>query len=513
MQQETSEELLHMKAELLGSLLKFTQVFYKIRTGRDFIVSKPIGRESHHITICRELTSVFNLDVNRLLINVEPGSGKSELCRHFVAWAIANYADSNFIYVSCSHNLAAKSTATIKEILELPTYRKLFDVKIDPGTSAKDNFKTTAGGGVYAAGSEGTIVGFDAGLPISDRFSGAYIMDDMHKPDEAASDSVRERVKSNFLTTGVQRTRSPKVPFIFIGQRVHDDDLPASLINKMDGHDWRKVVLRSIDEAGNVLNPSAHPRENLLKIKETAPYVFSSQFQQDPIPAGGALYKRDWFVLKEYEPEILATFITADTAETEHTYNDATSFSFWGVYKIMQNEVETDLYGLHWIDNVEIRVDPAYLENEFMSFYSGCMRHKVKPKIVAIEKKSTGVTLSATLDKIQGLQVKKIERNSISKCDRFIAIQGYVGAKLISLPAYSKHTQRCIDHMCKITANNSHRWDDTADTLHDAVKLTFIDKVIQHQVISTYDVETENIIKKLNKSFSSYKNLQENRKW
>lgn len=512
---QLNEQALRIKAQLLASLLLFTRFFYKERTGRDFEVSEPVGRESHHITICRELTSLFYLENNRLIINIEPGSGKSELCRHFIAWCFAHYADCNFIYVSVKHELAAKSTAIVKDIISMPIYRRLFGVHIDPSQSAKDNFKTTAGGAVYAAGADGGIVGFDAGLPISDRFSGCYIMDDMCNPHEVSSDTSRQRVKNHFLTTGSQRTRSEQVPFLFIGQRVHEDDLPASLINGMDGHKWKAVILKSIDEAGNVLNPKTHSKENLLTLKATNPYVFSSQFQQEPVPAGDALFKEEWFVLTDDEPSILAAFITADTAETVKSYNDATAFSFWGLYKIKQNGVETNLYGLHWINNIEIRVEPAYLESEFMSFYANCMMYPVKPFLAAIEKKSTGVTLSSVLSKIQGLQIIQIERSAASgnKGDRFISIQSQIASKLISLPKDGKHTRRCIEHMIKITANESHRWDDTADTLYDAVKIALIDKLVQYQVVNSSSFEEEAVLDYFNKKINTYNKIQRERKW
>jgi len=36
----------------------------------------------------------------------------------------------------------------------------------------------------------------------------------------------------------------------------------------------------------------------------------------------------------------------------------------------------------------------------------------------------------------------------------------------------------CVSHMMKITANNSHRFDDIADTAYDAVKIALIDKTL-----------------------------------
>ena len=187
----------HRKRQLLGSLLDFTRIFYRVRTGREFIISKPIGRESHHLVIARELSKVLRLETNRLLINVAPGSGKSELCRHFIAWALAKYPDSNFLYISFSHERAETNTAIIRDIISLPGYKKLFGVTINPDFSARDSFKTNFGGSVIAFGSSGSITGADAGLPGLDRFSGAIVMDDMHKPDEVFSDTIRNGVINN----------------------------------------------------------------------------------------------------------------------------------------------------------------------------------------------------------------------------------------------------------------------------------------------------------------------------
>src|SRR5271157_4407249 len=99
-----------LAAELRGSLLRFTQFFYPLLTGRDFIVSNPAGRESHHITVARALTQVCRLEIpnNRLLINISPGSGKSTLLAAWVAWTLASYPDSRYLYISYSKVLAAK---------------------------------------------------------------------------------------------------------------------------------------------------------------------------------------------------------------------------------------------------------------------------------------------------------------------------------------------------------------------------------------------------------------------
>jgi predicted phage terminase large subunit-like protein len=485
-----------LAAVLKGSLLEFTKTFYPLLTGREFIISNPASREPHVITICRALTQCARLEIpaHRLIINVPPGHGKSTLLSMWVAWTLATYPDARFLYISYSKVLAAKHTETIKRIVSLAHYRYLFDIKIRHDSKAKDAWQTTAGGAVAAFGSQGAITGQDAGLPGLDRFSGALIIDDPHKPDEVHSDTMRQSVIDNYSETLLQRPRGINVPMIFIGQRLHEDDLAAHLIAGNDGNTWHPVILKSIDDAGNALYPEAFPLSMLKIRQERDIYVFASQHQQDPQPAGGALFKPDWFVMLDFEPKILQTFITADTAETDKNYNDATVFSFWGIYEIETMGRKTGEYGLHWIDCAEIRIEPKDLKDSFLDFWQDCMRHKMPPLLAAIEKKSTGVTLVSVLKELRGIQVRDIERTraSGSKTQRFLEIQAHVAARKISFTEGARHSQMCITHMSKITANNTHRHDDIADTCADAVKIALIDKLLQ-----TNQAQSLNISNKL----------------
>jgi len=337
-----------------------------------------------------------------------------------------------------------------------------------------------AGGTVAAFGSAGAITGRNAGLPGLSRFSGAVVIDDSHKPDEVHSDLIREGVITNFRETIQQRPRGINVPIIFIGQRLHEQDLPAFFISGDDGYDWDKIVLKSIDEAGNALYPEAFPLDMLKIRQEKDRYVFAAQHQQDPQPDGGGLFCAEDFPLLAEEPELSMTFITADTAETEDLRNDATVFSFWGLYKIDINGRDTDVPALHWLACREIRVEPKDLEREFLDFWQDCARHKRPPMIAYIEKKSTGVTLISVLKSMRGLKIREIERTrkSGSKSQRFIDIQPHIASKQVSLPAHGVHTEMCVNHMKRISNNNSHAHDDIADTCADAVRIAFIDNLL-----------------------------------
>jgi hypothetical protein len=495
------DELDLLRAQLWGSFLDFTQCFFPLVTGREFKLSQPLGRESHFITISRELTSVARMQATSLLINVPPGHGKSTLLAYWVAWSLSKYPRSQYLYISYGHELATKHTEMIRRIITNSHYRNLFGIEIRHDMKAKDHFVTTSGASVKAFGSSGPITGQDAGLPNCEEFSGAVIIDDAHKPDEVHSDTIRQRVIDNYRETILQRPRGPNVPIIFIGQRLHEDDLPSYMLSGRDERIWRRVVLKAIDDAGNALYPEVNPLSQLLEKKEKNPYVFSSQFQQEPVPSGGALYKVHNFPILDEEPKILYTFITADTAETTKSYNDASVFSFWGLYRVVEYGRETGQIGLHWLDCVELRVEPKDLRDEFILFYTECMRHPVKPLLAAIEKKSTGVTLISVLQEMRGLQIRDVPRTaaSKSKADRYIAMQDVIAAKLVSFTQDAKHVNMCINHMIKITASDSHRWDDIADTCWDACKIALIDKAFHHNLIE--ENKRDNVVTSLADAF------------
>jgi predicted phage terminase large subunit-like protein len=491
-------ERAEIAAKLKGSLLLFIQTFFPILTGREFIISHPIGRESHFITVCRALTRCTRLQALRLLINIPPGHAKSTIVTFWIAWCYTKWGDCNFLYISYAKTLAATHTDVVKRIMCLRQYKSVFNVHLRDDSQAKDSFTTVAGGNVAAFGAAGAITGHNAGLPGLDRFSGAVIIDDAHKPDEVHSDLIRESVITNFRETIQQRPRGINVPIVFIGQRLHQLDLPAYFLSGEDGYTWESVILKSLDEQGNALYPEAFPKEMLEIRKVKDRYVFSAQHQQEPQPAGGGLYMRDDFALLDVDPpEYLVTFITADTAETTDPRNDASVFSFWGWYNIRINGEKTNTMGLHWIGCREMRVEPKDLEHEFLDFYSECARHHLPPRIAFIEKKSTGVTLISILKNMRGLKIREIDRTrkSGSKSQRFIDIQPYIAAKLVSLPTLGIHTEMCLTHMEGITNNDSHAHDDIADTCADAVRIALIDRSlygISHGIKSTEPIKLAN---------------------
>lgn len=472
--QETAE----VKAELLTDLLLFTRVFFKLRTGRDFEVHQSISRESHYVTMAKALERVFRGECKNLIISIPPRYGKTTLAMALVAFGIANYPDSNYLYVSISSDLATRATSEIKQIITTPYFKRMFGVDLRGDSKAKDSFTTTAGGSIEGLGGQSTIVGKGAGVRGVNRWGGCIIIDDIHAPQSITSDSVRNSVIDWYYSTLQSRKNSKNCPTIYIGQRLHCGDLAAHL---MESGDWEKLVIPAIDVAGNALCPQLHDIAQLRRMQELDRYVFAAQFMQNPTPEGGGLFRKEDFPILDKQPNILKTFITCDCAETEDRINDATAISLWGVYRIEQFGKPTDLYGLHWLDCVEIFVEPRDLRDNFMEFYSTACKYGI-PSFCGIEKKSAGTYLVSILKEVQGLTVLPIEVNagSGSKMDRFIRMQPYIAQKLITLPFGARHIKLCLEHMSSITSNDSHRRDDIADTCQQAIQMTMIDKSAVH---------------------------------
>ena len=164
---------------------------------------------AHHKLVCDALMRVFNGECRRLIINIPPRYSKTELAVvNFIAWAIGRVPDSEFIHASYSATLAVNNAVNVRNLIQHETYRAIFpDVQL--ASQAQGHWKTTAGGVVYATGTGGTITGFGAGKH-RDGFGGALILDDLHKADEARSDTVRNGVIDWFQNTLESRKNSPQ---------------------------------------------------------------------------------------------------------------------------------------------------------------------------------------------------------------------------------------------------------------------------------------------------------------
>lgn len=248
-------------------------------------------RAPHHRLICDALMRVFRGECRRLIINIPPRYSKTELAVvMFIAWALGQVPDAEFIHTSYSSTLAGNNSAAVRGLIQHEDYRAIFPAAM-LASEARAHWTTTAGGVMYATGAAGTITGFGAGK-MREGFGGAIIIDDPHKADEARSDVVRNGVIDWFSTTLESRKNDPEhTPIILIMQRLHEKDLAGWLLAGGNGEQWEHLCLSAWQGDGTPLWPEKHAADELRRMEKAAPYTFAGQYRQRPAPPEGGVFK------------------------------------------------------------------------------------------------------------------------------------------------------------------------------------------------------------------------------
>lgn len=254
----------------------------------------------HHPLICDALMRVFNGECKRLIINIPPRYSKSSLAvMYFITWSLGRAPDAEFIHTSYSGRLAASNAWQARDIVLGDDYRLIFPhVRLRQDSTAKDEWRTTAGGCVYAVGAGGAITGYGAGK-LRSEFGGAIIIDDPNKPEDARSDIMRTNMNEWFSHTLESRANSKDTPIILIMQRLHEEDLSGFLLAGGNGEHWEHICLPAIQADGSALWPEKHSIDVLRRMQEATPYTFAAQYLQSPAPPTGGIFKPDAIEYRE----------------------------------------------------------------------------------------------------------------------------------------------------------------------------------------------------------------------
>jgi predicted phage terminase large subunit-like protein len=309
-----------LKTWCLSSTLNFTRYFFKHRFKRKFVIGQ------HHVKIAAALDDVLAGKIKKLIINIAPRYGKTELAvKNFIAEGLALNPRSKFIHLSYSDDLARDNSMGVQEIMNQPEYKQLFEAA--PTSPNTKKWYTKEGGGLYAVSSAGQVTGFGAGLVdieeteeekqareaqeqeeldeflscigADEKFGGAIIIDDPIKPDDALSSLVREKVNNKFDTTIRNRVNSRNTPIIIIMQRLHENDLCGHLIER-EPDEWTVLSLPCIynDDEGNecALWSFKQTLDELKKERQKNAFVFDTQYMQNPKPLEGLMYENTFRV-------------------------------------------------------------------------------------------------------------------------------------------------------------------------------------------------------------------------
>lgn len=319
--------------------MEFTQRMFLHLNKTPYIVGE------HHKIICDALDHVAKGDpaYRKLIINISPRFGKTLLVSQmFIAYGLALNPLSKFIHLSYSGQLTMDNSMAVKDIINSDYYQSVFATRIRKGSDTKSKWMTEQGGGEYATSTLCQITGFGAGLvekedgdeeeeldefcvPLNPgHFNGAIVIDDPIRPEDALSDLVREKVNRRFETTIRNRVNSRNTPIIIIMQRLHEHDL-CGYLQEVEPDEWKVISLPALyyDEKGNecALWPFKFTVEELHKLREVNPFVFDTQYMQNPKPMEGLMYSE----FKTYEelPSAGLDKCYTDPADTGSDYHCA----------------------------------------------------------------------------------------------------------------------------------------------------------------------------------------------
>lgn len=479
----TPNELKAIRYVLEQSHLHFSRYFFKHREGVKFIVNP------HHKIICNTLDRVISGEIKRLIINVPPGYTKTELAViSFMARGLAINAKAKFMHLSYSDDLALLNSQMSRDIVESEEFQELWPREIRVDTSAKKRWFTKAGGGVYATASGGSVTGFRAGRMETEEFTGAFIVDDPIKPEDALHETIRNKINRRFNSTFKSRLAlENETPMVLIMQRVQEHDPSHFLLTGGTGEMWHHLLLPTPIPPGPIkdwypkeythgipieyeledgpLWDFKHSDENIEVMKTADPYTYNAQYLQKPTPLGGGMFKDHWWKYWTVLPiRTPIKRIYADTAAKTKEHNDYSVFQCWGW---APNQ------GIFLIDQMRGKWEAPELKRVCIDFWN---KHRftsspndVPVQMIKVEDKSSGTGLIQDIQKTTNIPIEGIQRNK-DKVERAFSTIPHIAAGHIHLPVEAPWLNDYKDEFRKFTALMSHKHDDQIDPTMDAIE-------------------------------------------
>jgi len=313
--------------------------FYELHPGHQLDLAP------HIELIATKLEAVRRGEIRRLIINLPPRHLKSHCVSvAFIAYLLGHDPAKHVICASYGQELADDLAAACRRLMRSPFYRALFG-NVLAGRQAVNDFETVHGGRRLATSVGGVLTG---------RGADVIVIDDPQKADEALSETSRKATHTWFDNTLRSRLNDKENGWIIIVmQRLHQDDLVGHVLEQEHWDVLSLPAIAEVDERhlidrplgrrffrrkpGDILHPARESAESLAHTRRAiSEFSFASQYQQNPIPLGGAIVKTEW--LRFYAPGeqpgkfpfILQSW---DTANKSGDLNDFSVCTTWGVFQ------------------------------------------------------------------------------------------------------------------------------------------------------------------------------------
>lgn len=277
-------------------------------------VLEPTAKYTHgwHIdAICAHLEAVTDGRINRLLINVPPGSSKSLLVSvMWQAWEWGPKGLSSIRYLTTSFNdgPVKRDTRKCRDLMLSDWYRSLWpEVELNrTGETSFSNTKT------------GTREGVPFGSLTSQR-GDRLVIDDPHSTETAESAADRLATTRKFREGAQNRLNDQeRSAIVVIMQRLHEEDVSGVIaevgmeyVHLMLPMEYEPERAHTTEigfsdprkEEGELLDPVRFPREAVENLKrDMGSYAYAGQYQQRPAPRSGGMFQRSDFEIVDAVP-------------------------------------------------------------------------------------------------------------------------------------------------------------------------------------------------------------------
>lgn len=445
---------------IFNSILRSDFVSFLHRSMQDLNPGSAFLRNYHIEAIAYQLERIRRGDNNRLIVNLPPRYLKSIMTSvAFPAFLLGHHPQRRIICLSYGSELAAKHASDCRAIMRSGWYRGAFP-QMQISRLADSDIYTTQRGYRKTSSVGGALTGLGGDL---------FIIDDPQKPVDAQSQTLRDQLNQWFSNTLVSRLDDKKrSAIIVVMQRVHLNDLTGHLTEAWNG--WTVLNLPAIAElddriqisdskfyqrcAGEALHASYESRETLEKLRrEMGSEVFSSQYQQSPVPVGGAMIRRQWLRYYEDIPERTSSariIQSWDCASKEGAHNSWSVCTTWLV----------DEGNYYLLDLVRGRYDYPKLRQTALA-----LAERYAPTSILIEDASAGTSLIQELR-----QSGKFRVESVS-VDRDKVIRLYVQAAKFEAGRvyFPKQASFLADLETELLSFPQGKHDDQVDSLTQAL--------------------------------------------
>ena len=366
----------------------------------------------HIEAIAYQLERIRRGEITRLIINLPPRYLKSLMVSvAFPAFLLGHDPGRKIIGISYGTELATKHASDFRSIVQSPWYRRTFP-RMQIKRSLDAEVHTIKRGFRKATSVGAALTGFGGDC---------FIIDDPQKPVDAQSEAQRNSLNQWFSNTLISRLDNKETGvIILVMQRIHLNDLTGYLVE--NAGEWTVLSLPAIAEvderialgkdvvhlrrAGEALHPEHESLASLKNLRrDIGSDIFSAQYQQSPVPLGGAMIKRDWLRYYDKAPE--STYRTKviqswDTAAKDGAHNNWSVCTTWLV---------ADKH-YYLLDLTRGRYEYPRLRATVIA-----LAERFKPRAVLIEDASTGVALAQELRGVLPYPVKPIpvERDKVTR--------------------------------------------------------------------------------------------------